>query len=60
MKHRSLDTYNKLTHDNITKAYKHRSEGTISQITDQRESNPCLLIAGLVVILDCRVSRIAV
>ena len=31
----SLDTYNKLMHDNITKAYKHGSEGTISQIDDE-------------------------
>ncbi len=31
----SLDTYNKLMHDNITKAYKHGSEGTISQIDDK-------------------------
>ncbi len=25
----SLDTYNKLMHDNITKAYKHGTEGTM-------------------------------
>ncbi len=31
----SLDTYNKTMHDNITKAYKHGSEGTISQIDDE-------------------------
>ena len=31
----SLDTYNKLMHDNITKAYKHGSEDTISQIDDE-------------------------
>ncbi len=31
----SLDTYNKLMHDNITKTYKHGSEGTISQINDE-------------------------
>ncbi len=31
----SLDTYNKLMHDNITKAYKHGSEGTISQIDNE-------------------------
>ena len=31
----SLDTYNKLMHDNITKAYKHGSEGTISQIDNK-------------------------
>ena len=31
----SLDKYNKLMHDNITKAYKHGSEGTISQIDDE-------------------------
>ena len=31
----SLHTYNKLMHDNITKAYKHGSEGTISQIDDE-------------------------
>ena len=31
----SLDTYNKLMHDNITKRYKHGSEGTISQIGDE-------------------------
>ncbi len=30
-----LDTYNKLMHDNITKTYKHGSEGTISQIDDE-------------------------
>ncbi len=30
-----LDTYKKLMHDNITKAYKHGSEGTISQIDDE-------------------------
>jgi hypothetical protein len=30
-----LDTYDKLMHDNITKTYKHRSEGTISQIDDE-------------------------
>ena len=27
----SLDTYNKLMHDNITKTYKHGSERTVSQ-----------------------------
>ncbi len=31
----SLDTYNKLMHDNITKTYKHGSESTISQIDDE-------------------------
>ena len=30
-----LDTCNKLMHDSITKAYKHGSEGTISQIDDE-------------------------
>ena len=31
----SLDTYNKLMHDNITKTYKHGSESTIWQIDDE-------------------------
>ena len=31
-----LDTYNKLMHDNITKTYKHGSEGTISQIGNDK------------------------
>ncbi len=31
----SLDTYNKLMHDNITKTYKHRSGGTISHIDNE-------------------------
>ena len=31
----SLDTYNKLLHDNITKTYKRRSEGNISEINNE-------------------------
>ena len=31
----SLDTYNKLLHDNITKTYKHRSEDNISEINNK-------------------------
>ena len=31
----SLDTYNKLLHDNITKAYKHGSEDTIDEIDSE-------------------------
>ena len=31
----SLDTYNKLLHDNITKTYKHGSEDTISAIENE-------------------------
>ena len=31
----SLDTYNKLLHDNITKTYKHGSEDNISEINNE-------------------------
>ena len=31
----SLDTYNKLLHDNITETYKHGSEGNISEINNE-------------------------
>ena len=31
----SLDTYNKLLHDNITKTYKHGSKGNISEINNE-------------------------
>ena len=31
----SLDTYNKLLHDNITKTYKHGSEENISEINNE-------------------------
>ena len=31
----SLDTYNKLLHDNITKTYKRGSEGNISEINNE-------------------------
>ncbi len=45
----SLDTFNKLMHDNITKAYKHGSEGTISQIDNELKhiSNNLGMATGL-------------
>ena len=33
----SLDTYNKLLHDNITKTYKSGSEGNVSKINNERK-----------------------